>query len=190
MFYLSRVAVVNAILDAAARTEHPVEILLDPNRVGINYEKDGTPNAQVAKYLLARARQEGARLEIRWYSTHGEQNHAKAMTITNEKTGKYLLTLGSSNWTRKNLAGINLEDDVFVRRAPTLNGQFNELFDRMWTNGDAGIEYSVAWDDPRYNYHLHAGRDKWAAPQRQALFWPMFDDKGRPKLLEQEVVHW
>lgn len=190
MFFLARVPVVHAILDAAARTRHPVQILLDPNRVGINYDRDGTPNAQVADYLLRRARQENARIEIRWYATRGEQNHAKAFTITNEKTGKYLLSLGSANWTRKNLAGINLENNIFVRNAPNLNRQFDALFDRLWSNGDDGIEYSVAWDDPRYNYHRHAGRWKWATQRRRAFLWPRFDDKGRPQLLEQELVHW
>lgn len=190
MFYLARVPIVHAILDAAGRTRHPIQILLDPNRVGINYEKDGTPNAQVADYLLERARRENARIEVRWYATHGEQNHAKAITITNEKTGKYLLSLGSANWTRKNLAGINLENAIFVRNSVDLNRQFNTLFDRLWSNGDDGIEYSVAWDDPRYNYHRHAGLWKWAMQRRWAFIWPRFDDKGRPELLEQELVHW
>lgn len=190
MFYLARVPIIHAILDAAARTQHPIELLLDPNRVGINYEKDGTPNAQVADYLLERARLENARLDIRWYSTHGEQNHAKAMTITNETTGKYLLTLGSTNWTRKNLAGINLENNLFIRNSPELNHRFNDLFDRMWSNQDPGIEYSVSWNDPRYDYHRHAGRDKWAAQERWAFLWPRVDDRGRPRLLEQELVHW
>jgi hypothetical protein len=190
MFYLSRVPVVHAILDAAARTEHPIEILLDPNRTGINYTKDGTPNAQVAAYLLQRARKEGGRIAIRWYSTHGEQNHAKAMTITNEQTGKYLLTLGSANWTRKNLAGINLENNLFVRHSATMNRQFNEIFDRLWSNGDAGVEYSVAWDDARYNYHHHRGRSRWAIARTWAFFFPKSDANDRPQLLEQEMVHW
>jgi hypothetical protein len=190
MFYLARVPVVHAILDAAARTKHPIQILLDPNREGINYPRDGTPNAQVAEYLLTRAQKEGARIEIRWYLTHGEQNHAKAMSITNERTGKYLLTLGSANWTRKNLAGINLENNIFLRGTPEVVGQFNALFDRQWSNGDDGIVYSVAWDDPRYNFHRHGGRDKWAVQRRAAFIFPRSLDKGRPDLLEQELVHW
>jgi len=190
MFYLARVPVVHAILDAAGRTRHPIEILLDPNRTGINYARDGTPNAQVADYLLERARKEHARLTIRWYATHGEQNHAKALTITNEQTGKYQLVLGSANWTRKNLGGINLENNIFVRNAADLNRQFNALFDRLWRNGDAGIEYSVAWNDPRFNYHRHTGRDNWAVPVRGAFLAPQFDAHGRPQLVEQDFVHW
>jgi hypothetical protein len=190
MFYLARVPVINAILDAAARTKHPIQILLDPNRVGINYEKDGTPNVQVAAYLLERARIENAKIEIRWYSTHGEQNHAKAMTITNDKTGKYLITLGSANWTRKNLAGINLENNIFVRNAPHLNRQFNDLFDKFWSNPDPAIEYSVAYDDPRHHYNHHDDRSEWAVQRHDCFFRPLFDDKGRPELLERELVHW
>jgi len=190
MFYLSRVPVVNAILDAAARTRYPIRLLLDPNRTGINYAKDGTPNAQVAAYLLERARLENVGIEIRWYSTHGEQNHAKAFTITNEKTGKYLMSLGSANWTRKNLGGINLEDNIFIRNSAELNRHFNAFFDDLWFNEEDGIEYSVAWDDPVHNYNRSTGRDFWAIPRRDALLAPRFDAKGRPELLEQELVHW
>jgi hypothetical protein len=189
MFFLSRVPVVNAILDAAARTRHPIEILLDPNRTGISYAKDGMPNAQVADYLLERARAEHARLEIRWYDTHGEQNHAKAMSITNAPTGKYRLCLGSANWTRKNLAGINLENEIFVRNAAELNRQFDALFDRMWSAEEEGVRYSVAWDDPRYHYQQHTGRDNWAIPRRAGLS-TVRDAQGRPQLLEQELIHW
>ena len=181
MFYLSRVPIVHAILDAGRRTNQPIRILLDPNRVGINYAKDGTPNAQVAAYLLERAAEEGSRIEIRWYATHGEQNHAKAITITNPTTGKRLLSLGSTNWTRKNLAGINMENNIFIRNSTQLNEQFNSLFDRQWFNtpspSSPGIEYSVAWNDPRYNYHHSESRDRWAIPRREGL-------------LEREVVHW
>lgn len=190
MFYLARVPVVHAILDAAGRTDHPVQILLDPNRVGINYAKDGTPNAQVADYLLRRAREEKVRIEIRWYATRGEQNHAKAMSITNEQTGKYLLTLGSTNWTRKNLAGINMENNIFIRQSASLNRQFNELFDLHWYNGEEGIEYSVAWDEPRYRYHRHRGFGRWAVQRRWLFVVPRHDDRGRPQLLERDLVHW
>ena len=190
MFYLARVPVVHAILDAAGRTDHPLQILLDPNRVGINYAKDGTPNAQVADYLLRRARLEKVRIEIRWYATRGEQYHAKAMSITNEQTGKYLLTLGSTNWTRKNLAGINMENSIFVRHSASLNRQFNELFDLQWYNGEEGVEYSVAWDEPRYNYHRHRGLGRWAVQRHWFFVLPRRDDKGRPELLERDLVHW
>jgi len=189
MFYLSRVPIVHAILDAARRTRHPIRILLDPNRTGINYAKDATPNAQVAAYLLDRAAEEGARIEIRWYSTHGEQNHSKAISITNPRTGKYLLSLGSANWTRKNLAGINMENNIFVRNLPRLNEQFNMLFDSQWSNFDPGIEYSVSWSDPCHNYHQHKSRSRWAVPRRNN-FQPLYDANGRPELLEQELVHW
>jgi len=185
MFYLSRIPIIHAILDAARRTNQPIRILLDPNRVGINYAKDATPNAQVAAYLLHRAAEENARIEIRWYSTHGEQNHAKAITITNPNIGKNLLSLGSANWTRKNLAGINMENNIFIRNSPQLNSQFNTLFDRQWFNTDPGgrgsIEYSVSWDDPRYNYHRHKPFTRWAVPRRNASPYD---------LLEQELVHW
>ncbi len=190
MFYLSRLPVVHALLDAAARTDRSVRLLLDPNRVGINYAKDGTPNAQAAEYLVSRARQEGLDVRVRWYDTHGEQNHAKIMSVTNDVTGKHELTTGSANWTRKNLAGINLEANVFVVGAEELNAEFNALFERLWGNTDPGVRYSVAWDDPDLDYHEHTGRTRWASAPGRWLLFPLQRPDGRPVLVEREWVHW
>ncbi|MDH3584291.1 MAG: phospholipase D-like domain-containing protein [Phycisphaerae bacterium] len=190
MFYLSSLPVINAILDSAARTRQPVRILLDPNRVGFGMAKNGTPNSQVAAYLMKRAKIESANLQIRWYATHGEQNHAKIMSVSDPENGKYELTTGSANFTRKNLEGINLEANLFVVGSAKLNRRFDAQFDRLWYNSDPNVLYSVSWDDPRHNYHHHKGRRKWATPQRFLFVVPMRSAKGRPLLREQEFVHW
>jgi phosphatidylserine/phosphatidylglycerophosphate/cardiolipin synthase-like enzyme len=145
MFYLSYQPVLDAILQAAVRSRQPVRLLLDANKDSFNRKKDGTPNRQVARYLLKEAAARGADLRVRWYATHGEQNHAKIMSITNPQRGKYLLTTGSCNWTGRNMDGINMEANVVVEGSPRIVGQFDQLFDTFWTNG-GGIEYSLDYE--------------------------------------------
>ena len=145
MFYLSFQPVLDALLDAAVRTQRPVRLLLDANKDSFNMEKDGTPNRQVARYLLREAAARGATVLVRWYSTHGEQNHAKTMSIINPVRGKFVLTTGSCNWTGRNMDGINMEANVVVDGSRRVVGQFNRLFDLFWTNGD-GSEYSVDYE--------------------------------------------
>ena len=145
MFYLSFQPVLDAVLHATTITENPVRILLDANKDSFNKVKDGTPNRQVARYLLREARKAGGNLEVRWYSTHGEQNHAKTMSITNARTGAYFLTTGSCNWTGRNMDGVNMESNIIVDGAPRVNRAFDDLFDLFWTNRD-GNEYSLDYE--------------------------------------------
>jgi phosphatidylserine/phosphatidylglycerophosphate/cardiolipin synthase-like enzyme len=143
MFFLSFKPVVDAILEASLRA--PVLLLLDANKDSFNREKDGTPNRQVARHLLKKAARKEGRLAVRWYSTHGEQNHAKAMSITNRKTGKYVLTTGSCNWTGRNMDGVNMEANVIVEGSERVVGAFNTYFDAFWSNKGA-VEYSLPYE--------------------------------------------
>jgi hypothetical protein len=185
LFYLSRPPVIEAILGAARRTRMPIRVLLDTNRQGIHYAKNGTPNTQAARYMMERAQREGLRLDIRWHASSGEQNHAKAMTITDARRGRYRITVGSANWTRKNLAGINLEANLFVDGVPHINHQFNDLFDRMWYNREDGIVYSRAFDDPA----LHSA-DPWTIEWAMGVWFPGIIPPDEPILLERDMVHW
>jgi hypothetical protein len=146
MFYLSFKPVVEAILRASTRTGGtPVRLLLDANKDSFNREKDGTPNRQVARHLLEEARRRGGRIEVRWYSTHGEQNHDKTLSIVNPRTGKSRLTAGSCNWTGRNMDGVNMEANIVLDGATHVTRSFNALFDLFWTNAD-GNEYSLPYD--------------------------------------------
>ncbi len=145
MFYLSYQPVIDAILAACDQTGQPVRLLLDANKDSFNMEKDGTPNRQVARFLLSGAERRGASLSIRWYATHGEQNHAKVMSITNPRTGRYFLTTGSCNWTGRNIDGINMEANLVLDDAPDSVEAFNRRFDLLWTNAD-GCEYSLPYE--------------------------------------------
>ncbi len=145
MFYLSYEPVLEAILKASTVVDKPIRLLLDANKDSFNREKDGTPNRQVAKRLLEDAKKDGGKIEVRWYSTHGEQNHAKIMSISNPDTGKFQVTTGSCNWTGRNMAGVNMEANLFVRGAKKANEKFDRQFDLFWSNSD-GMEYSLDYN--------------------------------------------
>lgn len=157
MFYLSDVDIVDLIASASKQLTHPMQILLDPSKDAFGTIKDGTPNRQVAAYLMEKHQNREANLVVRWYETHGEQNHAKIMSITNERTNKYELFTGSANWTGKNLKDINMEANLRVTGSKKLNAKFNRLFDRFWHNTD-GMIYSIPYEG---KYQKHAGMRKW-----------------------------
>ena len=145
MFTLAYQPVLDAILQASTVVQTPIRLLLDANKDAFNVKKIGTPNRQVADYLLKKAAKRGGRIEVRWYSTHGEQNHAKIMTIANPETGKWYMSTGSCNWTGRNMAGVNMESNIVVEGAEETVREFNRYFDLFWTNKD-GMEYSLDYE--------------------------------------------
>lgn len=145
MFNLSSPPVLRGLLAAAERSGQPLRLLLDANKDSFNIEKNGTPNRQVARWLMAEAGKCNINIEIRWYATHGEQNHAKIMSICNRKTGRAFLTTGSCNWTGRNLDGINMELNLFLENATECVNTFNSRFDMLWNQTD-GIEYSLPYE--------------------------------------------
>lgn len=182
MFYLSDPHVLDALMRAARRVRNPMRLLLDPNKDAFGRIKDGTPNRQVAALLsdhLQPAERRRLRrvfpehfagdtllplnLEVRWFDTHGEQNHAKIMSIVDPAAGKYALINGSANWTGKNLDNINMEANLQVECAPRLVGAFNAWFDRFYQN--TGSEhYSVPYEHPVYSQHT--GMARWLRGER------------------------
>jgi hypothetical protein len=165
MFYLSNPPVIDAILAAGKVTGRPIRLILDPNKDAFNSIKDGTPNRQVAKFMRDEALKNSSKINIRWYDTHGEQNHAKVMSITKED-GRCLITTGSANWTGKNIGGANMESNIVVRGAQKLCDTFNPLFDRFWAN-EQGKGYTVDWNTAPYNQN--AGMEKWTSGERSGL---------------------
>ena len=158
MFYLSDFKVIDAIIETAKRLKQPMRIILDPNKDAFGKEKDGTPNRQVAAFLMRKKKALGLNLDIRWYDTHGEQNHAKIMSITSAgDEPKYELMNGSANWTGKNLKDINLEANIRVKGSKKIATQFNRLFDLFWENAD-GMVYTVEYHG---KYEAHTGMKKW-----------------------------
>lgn len=155
MFYLSYRPIVEALARASRIVDAPIQILLDPNLDSFNQKKDGTPNRQAAHWLMNKTRGNG-NLQIRWYNTAGEQNHAKTLCITNPDVRRNWFTTGSCNWTGRNMAGINMEANLIVAGSRRIHGQFNDHFDLLWTNR-GGVIYSLDYNV----YAEHAGYWKW-----------------------------
>jgi hypothetical protein len=156
MFYLADPDIVDLIAKAA--TVAKVRLILDPNLDAFGAEKDGSPNRQVAAYLLQAAHAAKMDMQIRWYDTHGEQNHAKAMGIYRGDNCQF--TTGSANWTSKNLGGPNLETNVLLEGDRAVCEAYRMAFERYWQNQDG--TFTVAYDDQTRRYDIPAddGR-KW-----------------------------
>lgn len=153
MFYLSDRPVLRALRDAAARGA-AVRVLLDPNKDAFGRQKSGIPNRPVATELVSAT--DGA-IRVRWYRTHGEQFHVKLLAIRGRDS--FWATLGSANFTRRNIRDYNLEANVAVEtpRDSPLEQAIEEWFDGLWSNrAPAGVEYTAeygAYADPgQLNY--------------------------------------
>lgn len=150
-FYLAERHILDALLAAAARGV-AVRVLLDPNRDAFGFEKSGIPNRPLGNALL---RDSGGRIALRWYRTGGEQFHSKYASV---RSGDRLwFTLGSANFTRRNLGDLNLEANVQVD-APidsSVAGDAAGWFETLWSNA-GGIVYTApaeAWEEhSRWRY--------------------------------------
>jgi PLD-like domain len=140
VFYLSDREVIDSLLRAAQRGAQ-VSLILDPNRDAFGRQKDGVPNRPVANELVTRS---GERIAVRWYRTHGEQFHTKLALITHGD--RLIASLGSANFTRRNIGNYNLEANVAVETSvdSPLAIEMTGYFDRLWNNdGAPGTEYTA-----------------------------------------------
>jgi hypothetical protein len=141
MFYLAERRVVDALARAAQRGTE-VRLVLDPNKDAFGREKNGVPNRPVARELRART---GGRIAIRWADTHGEQCHSKLLLVTRPRACQMLL--GSANFTRRNIADLNLEADVYAA-ADSAFPAFTDArahVERLWTN-PGGRRYTADYE--------------------------------------------
>ena len=163
MFYLADRGIVRA-LEAAARRGVTMRVVLDPNKDAFGREKNGMPNRQVARELVA------AGVPVRWAVTRGEQMHAKLLLVR-KREGTSELLLGSANFTRRNVRDYNLETDVRVAGrgdAPAL-ADAAAYADRLWTNAGgrvftAGYETfrdNSRWRVFRYRFQEATGLCTW-----------------------------
>jgi PLD-like domain len=138
-FYLTDRAVIDALIAAAARGV-TIRIVLDPNKDAFGFEKSGLPNRQVASELITAS--DGA-IRLRWYRTHGEQFHSKFAAVHRGAT--LWFSLGSANYTRRNLGDYNLEANVMVETPADskLAQQVNTWFEALWSNRPGSIEYTA-----------------------------------------------
>ena len=140
MFYISDRDIVDALL-AAAQRGVAVRLILFPNKDAFGRTKLGIPNRQVVSELISAS--DGA-IHVRWYRTHGEQFHTKLAVV--HGGGRTWLTLGSANFTRRNLEDFNLEANVAVEmpHEAAMAEQVREYFETLWANrAPLGIEYTA-----------------------------------------------
>jgi len=152
MFYLADRAIVRA-LKAAAKRGAALRVVLDPNKDAFGREKNGMPNRQTARELVA------AGVPVRWALTHGEQMHAK-MLLVRKRAGTAELLLGSANFTRRNVRDYNLETDVRIsgRADARAMADAAEYAERLWSNPGGHIysaEYEAFRDDSRWRAFVY-----------------------------------
>ena len=161
IFYFSDRQVVAALKAAVARGAQ-VRLLMDANRDAFGRAKNGIPNRTVAAELI----ESGGPIEVRWAATHGEQFHAKVLRIQGGQQD--LLFLGSANWTRRNLANLNLETNLLFQNSPELTREFDRYFETLWTNGAGNLEtlpyedwaesgWSLRWKTWLYRFQEWSG---------------------------------
>jgi phosphatidylserine/phosphatidylglycerophosphate/cardiolipin synthase-like enzyme len=156
MFYIADRGVIESLL-AASRRGAAVRLILDPNKDAFGRAKTGIPNQPVASELVAAS--DGA-IHVRWYRTHGEQFHTKlAMVYSSDR---FWVTVGSANFTRRNLADYNLEANLAVElpRGTPLAQQTMDYFETLWSNrASLGIEYTADFgyyaDPSQLHYWLY-----------------------------------
>jgi phosphatidylserine/phosphatidylglycerophosphate/cardiolipin synthase-like enzyme len=140
MFYLSDRKVINALKEAARRGAK-IRLILDPNKDAFGFTKNGIPNRPVARELV---RYSGYDIVVRWCDTHGEQCHAK-LFIGKFATSSVLM-LGSANFTRRNIGGFNLEENILIEADEEFTAwkDAQKYFDRLWNNTDGGFTVDYA----------------------------------------------
>ena len=132
IFYISEFGLLKELGDAVERGVS-VKIIADPNKDAFGMKKNGRPNREA----LTRLKKKHPAAEIRWYSTTGEQYHTKMAFI--EMKDKNRLIAGSSNYTRRNMDGYNMESDLSIETPAdsALSVRIGRYFEKLWNNEDA-----------------------------------------------------
>ncbi|MEM7791374.1 MAG: phospholipase D-like domain-containing protein [Verrucomicrobiota bacterium] len=163
LFYFSDRKVIKALTKAIRRGVE-VRVLLDANQDAFGREKNGIPNRIVAAELMDLIND--GKIEVRWAATHGEQFHSKVMRIRSLQQD--VLLLGSANWTRRNLANLNLEANVIFENASRVGTDFDAYFEKVWTNSEGYFEslpysdwaesgWSLRWKSWLYRFQEWSG---------------------------------
>lgn len=154
VFYLSERKVIKSLISAAKRGVN-IRLILDANKDAFGRKKNGIPNRSVAYELLQAG---NGNIQVRWYETHGEQFHSKlTMVKLNQGLEPALFaTLGSANYTRRNIGNFNLEANLAVKMSDDsqLATEMKLYFDKIWQN-DGGVytvDYANYSDESELRY--------------------------------------
>jgi len=154
VFYLAERKLIRSLLNAAGRGVK-IRLILDANKDAFGREKNGIPNRSVANELV---RKGDGNIKVRWYETHGEQFHSKLSMVSLRKSQVPMLytTLGSANYTRRNISNYNLEANLAVKIPlnSELANKMKRYFDTVWHNrgGNYTVDYSSYTDDSKLRY--------------------------------------
>ncbi|MBA2174414.1 phospholipase [Halobacillus locisalis] len=161
MYYLADRKIID-LLDKVADRGANVRIVLDPNRKSFGHEKPGLPNLPVAAEMQKMGNEN---LEVRWYDINVEQYHTKMLYI--DKQDENVIIAGSANYTRRNLANLNLEADVVLKGPPSEETfkEVDDYFERIWTN-ESG-HYTADYEE----YKGDLTFVKYATYHLQKWFW-------------------
>jgi HKD family nuclease len=158
MFYLAQHDVIDELIKASGRGVK-VRIILDANKDAFGIEKNGVPNRPVANRLV---RDSNGKIQVRWYSTHGEQFHSKLTVF--EKNQATILYGGSANLTRRNIDDYNLETDlkVVLAKSDPESKKVRTYFERIWNNqgGEYTLDYSAYAEDSMFKRALYQVQER------------------------------
>ncbi len=143
VFYLSDFKVLEK-LQQASRRGAEIFIVADLNRDAFGLKKNGSPNRPALTELVDKSEN----ISVRWYSTNGEQYHTKMAYFKREDGSKNIL-LGSANFTKRNLRGLNFETDVEIKvnGEDEISREVEEYFNRIWNNKDE--KYTLDFEEHR-----------------------------------------
>ncbi|MBM7553023.1 phospholipase D family protein [Thalassobacillus pellis] len=142
MYYLADRKILERIKEAA-KSGTTVNIVLDPNKTAFGTKKTGLPNLPVAAELVEFGSEN---ITIRWYDVNKEQFHTKLLFIDKAQK-KDIIIGGSANYTRRNLANLNLEADVRITgsKEEKVIKEVRGYFERIWNNRDG--KYTVNYEE-------------------------------------------
>lgn len=140
MFYLSDRDVIKSLITASKRGVN-IRIILDPNKDAFGREKKGIPNRPVAYELVKKSK---GKIQIKWYSTHGEQFHSKIIFFESRNKDNTVI-LGSANLTKRNIGNKNLEMNVLLKaKYDTIPiGEIHNYFDLLWNDEKYTVDYKT-----------------------------------------------
>jgi hypothetical protein len=155
VFYLSERNLMKSLVKAAKRGVD-VRIILDPNKDAFGRKKGGIPNRPVATELINDSK---GKIKIRWYDTHGEQFHSKFIIIEKPDQPTFV-SLGSANFTRRNIRNFNLESNMILElpKESALNTELTNYFDDLWFNRNSNqftADYSKYKSNNIFKYWLY-----------------------------------
>ncbi len=148
MFYLSDRHIIKELIGAGQRGVN-VRIILDPNKDAFGKQKNGIPNREVADTLVTKG---DGNIKVKWCDTHGEQCHGKMLLV--KQASGYTITLGSANFTRRNIGGYNLESNFLLTSMTVFPvwKQADDYFERLWSNtqGIFSTKYDTYKDESKF----------------------------------------